>query len=569
MACLQTSGCTFQDQLAASRFQADTCRSTPRDRSLVLSVVGYVLFAVAAVFTLAMLISRSSAFPRGGYGWNDLVAAICFAALTVFFVAEYYAVMYGNGRDIWSLNLDDSMRFQMWLYIAGIFYVFVIFGTKISIVLLYLRVWPDATTFRKLCWITLGLLAAALVAFEVSTIAQCRPISSQWEQLEDLNLQGQCIDRQSLLWALAGVVIAFDVVVMLLPVRHLVKLKISSAKRVGACAVFLVGFAVTAMSIARIFYVRDFTTAFNKTYDYSFLSLFGSIEVYLSQVACCMPSIAGLAQRLWSSMTTDFSSLGSKKSSRTSMRISAPLQIPEIHDFADIKTPRDIPDLEKAEKRESADMDYVSDDESAPPPVVQRSSHNSHALKHNSSFEPIIERIEHQRATYRSSATTAVRHSNYRDSGTDARTPDILYHDHQNQLRLEIHDPPDQPIKAQLQYVDKNDAFHDLELQGRPKTSSTRPNTAPTQGSPLSSYSTTNYSSSSISTDPSMAAGAPIGPRLSLLQPNLLPWSQPLKGRPSMEDRSKSEEEKLADLANAHKILTEEGMSSNHTQSTI
>lgn len=30
--------------------------------------------------------------------------------------------------------------------------------------------------------------------------------------------------------------------------------------------------------------------------------------------------------------------------------------------------------------------------------------------------------------------------------------------------------------------------------------------------------------------------------------------------RPTMDDRSKSEEEKLADLANAHQILTEGGM---------
>ena len=340
----------------------------------------------------------------------------------------------------------------------------------------------------------------------------------------------------------------------------------------------LVGLAVLAMSITRVFYMHDFTTTFNTTYYYSFAGLYSAIEAYLSLIWCCVPG----TQQLWRAATNNFSPLASKKPSRESIRISAPLQIPERHDFAGIHTPRNLPDLEKGEHPDSAEKDYISDDESAPPPIVQRSSHNSFALKHRSSFEPIIERIEPHRSTLRSSATTATRHSattgtrnsaipsarniSYRASSNTIREPDILYHDHQNRLRLEIHDPPDEPITAQLQYVDRNEGVHDLELQGRPRESSSRPNTAPSP-----SYSTTNYSDSSISTD-SSAAGAPIpplNPRLSLLQPNLLPLSQESKDRPALDDRSKSEEEKLADLANAHQILTEEGMSSSHTLSTI
>lgn len=390
------------------------------------------------------------------------------------------------------------------------------------------------------------------------------------------------------------------------------------------------------MSIARVFYVHHFTTTFNSTYYYSFLGLYSAVEVYLSQIWCSLPGIDGLARRLWGVATNNFKPLASKKSSREPIRISAPLQTSERNIFPEIHTPREITEVEKAQRpQQFAETNYFSssdeDDESAPPPVVQRSSYNSFALKHQSSFEPIIEKIEHQRSTFRSSATTAAATSSsvkYRDSHkTTSREPEISYHDPENHLHLAIHDPPDEPLIAQLQYVDQNAVVHDLELHGPPapapplpRESSTRPNTAPSQ-----SYSTTNYSDSSISTvdssssspSPGLAGGAgagagggvtlpplPLSPRLSSLlrssstsnihrnsntninDTNMMAMAMAMMtmpslnginrhhhgqngpngprstmdDRPTMDDRSKSEEEKLADLANAHQILTEGGM---------
>ncbi|CAK1360879.1 unnamed protein product [Cercospora beticola] len=710
MECLKVNDCPFSDQLASSRFRAYRCATSTRDRSQLFSIVAYVLFAVATIFTIARLVARLAG---AGFGWDDFVAVASYAPLVGFFVAGYFTLQSGMGKEIWTLSLRDIVDFTKWFYIASVLYVLIIFSTKISLVLFYLRTWPTAGGLRKLWWTSLGLLGAALISFEVSVIAQCRPIASQWNSLQDPDLQIQCVDRQILLWVLAGVDIGFNVLVLLLPIRSIIRMKTTLGTTIGILFVYLVGLAVTAISIVRIFHVRDFTSTFNTTYSYSFLGLYSGIEVYLSQICCCAPGIVGLATRLSAS---SFSSLGSKKSSRDSIRISAPLQAAERHDFATINTPREAPsDLEKA--KYSGDGDYMFDDEDgAPPPVIQRSSHNSHALAAKTSFEPIIERVSNSRSqrpmTYRSSATTATR--NYRDSGTDARTPDILYQDHQNQLRLEIHDPPDEPIKAKLQYVDKASGVHNLELHGRPRSQQQgsfltrpstailansapiRPNTAPSPGSEEFTTTTTSSdyddnsttSSRSISTidSPATTTAPPpasffsqpatnttkpsnstpttstLSPRLSALlqqsnnllnrQPSLTamgPTTNPTKrpessssARPSLtamgptkrpessssaatatapaptisgskrnsnnttttsnintntnltaasrpgngiqeEDRTVSEEEKLADLANAHKILTEEGgMSgsgggvpvgnsngSNHTLSTI
>lgn len=663
--CLQT-GCSYSDQLEASRYRADTCDAPQRDRSQLVSIVAYVLFGIATVCLLARLTSRLPLLGGAGYGWDDFMALLCLAPLTGLTVAIYYSVKHGEGKEIWTRNVDDVVNFHKWFYIASVLYVFVVFGTKISLVLLYLRVWSKRSMFRVLCWIPLALLAGSLIAFEVATIVQCRPIASQWTRFEGSGSgsgsEGRCVDRKALLAALSGVNIAFDVLLIVLPIRHFIKTNGTWTKRIEGCFFSLVGLAVLAMSIARVFYIHYFTTTFNSTYYYSFIGLYSAVEAYLSQIWCSLPGIDGLARRLWGVATNNFKPLDSKKSSREPIRISAPLQTPESNNFPEIHTPREITEVEKAQRpQQFAETNYFSSDddddgdddehESAPFPVVQRSSYNSFALKHQSSFEPIIEKIEHQRSTFRSSATTAAATSSsvkYRDSHkTTSREPEISYHDPENHLHLAIHDPPDEPLVAQLQYVDQNAVVHDLELHGPPvpppppppaRESSTRPNTAPSQ-----SYSTTNYSDSSISTldssssspspgpGPGLAAGLaaagggggggggggvtlppplPLSPRLSslLLQSrssghshldantndaNMMAMAMAMmtmpslnglthhrhgrdgqnqdgrdgqdgqdgqNDRPTMDDRSKSEEEKLADLANAHQILTEEGM---------
>jgi len=55
-------------------------------------------------------------------------------------------------------------------------------STKMSIVLFYLRIFPStvSTTFRKICWILVGLFIAMPTAFALATAFQCNPVSFSW-----------------------------------------------------------------------------------------------------------------------------------------------------------------------------------------------------------------------------------------------------------------------------------------------------------------------------------------------------------------------------------------------------
>ncbi|KXT09076.1 hypothetical protein AC579_1159 [Pseudocercospora musae] len=455
--CLLSFACSFADQLAAKKFQTSTCHVPVRDRGTLLAAVAYTLFGIAAVFTIFRCLSRWSRLDGAGFSWDDLVAVTCLAPLTVMTAGDYFAIHYGKGRDIWGLTATDVQHFSMWFYICNNMYTFVIFGTKISLVLLYLRIWHARDTFRNLCWLTLVLLTSALVAFQVVAIAQCLPIASQWQRFVDPNAHGSCIDRQTWVWALAGAEIGFDVLLILLPIPKLLKLKVSWPRKLGICSVFLVGLAVTAMSIVRAFYVHGFATNQNFTYYYSYIGLYSSIEAYLSQVCCCMPATASLIQRSWHK-TTSKTPTASKRSSR---QLGTPFRSASREPTIDSAAIFDGVAAQDTEKGRANDTDqikasgeYSSANESADSPTVQRTSHNSHQLRQQRSFE----------ASWRNRA------SNRNTTGTNTsngtwRTPDILYHDRQNQVRLEIHDPPREPVKATLTYLDRFDAKHDVELQ--------------------------------------------------------------------------------------------------------
>lgn len=192
----------------------------------------------------------------------------------------------------------------------------------------------------------------------------------------------------------------------------------------------------------------------NFTYFYSYIGLWSSIEAYLSQVCCCMPAMAGSVRRIASYINQP-----RRRSALSSHSQGATVVSGTQFDMFDLpSTGSASDDTEKAStsKKSSSNRSQRSQD-SVPSPVtpLQPGQRNAATLspppKHPS----------------RAFVTT---HHNISDS---SGAPDILYHDHMNDVRFEVIDPPESPIRAQLRYIDRDQRYHDVELQGvnrRPST---------------------------------------------------------------------------------------------------
>lgn len=122
---------------------------------------------------------------------------------------------------------------EQYFYLCTVLYVPVLYIPKISLVLLYLRVWPFKSSFRTTCWAILTFLFAAFVAFQIVAIVQCAPIEFLWARYTDPAMVGTCIDQETWLWSLASTAVCVDLTVLLLPIPKLLTLKVPTLRKIG------------------------------------------------------------------------------------------------------------------------------------------------------------------------------------------------------------------------------------------------------------------------------------------------------------------------------------------------
>lgn len=104
-------------------------------------------------------------------------------------------------------------------YVAEFAYVIESSLTKVSIVCLYLRIFPKKS-FRHMCFGLLALIACFCFVFVVSLLFYCQPFSYVWTRW-DGRMHGKCIDMTAQTWVCAAMNIVLDVFIFLLPIPQL------------------------------------------------------------------------------------------------------------------------------------------------------------------------------------------------------------------------------------------------------------------------------------------------------------------------------------------------------------
>lgn len=167
--------------------------------------------------------------------------------------------------------------------------------TKISIIFLYLRIFPKTVSarFSYVSWAVIAALLAYCVGFLVYSGFQCAPISYFWTQWDGEH-KGYCNNFQLAVYLNSGFNIFFDLVVCFLPVPKLMAIQVQDKQRkVGVVLTFLVGLFVTTCSMVRLKYLSHIDETTNPTYDYTAISLWSGIECEVGVICACMPTVIG------------------------------------------------------------------------------------------------------------------------------------------------------------------------------------------------------------------------------------------------------------------------------------
>jgi hypothetical protein len=130
----------------------------------------------------------------------------------------------------------DSANNKQLFYVAQIFYVLIQNLAKFSVLLLYLRIFPDLK-FRRMVQVCMVWQLCHTVAFLIGDMFQCVPVDAVWMPQR----MGKCLDFNAFSFAGAGLSIFEDIVITLLPISELKGLNLTLRKRIALCLMFALG----------------------------------------------------------------------------------------------------------------------------------------------------------------------------------------------------------------------------------------------------------------------------------------------------------------------------------------
>jgi hypothetical protein len=122
-------------------------------------------------------------------------------------------------------------------FVAQIFYKLTMNMTKISILLLYMRIFSVFTWFRWIVRGLIGIVTAYMTAAFFASVFQCTPVARAW----DKSIPGTCISIEKNWYANAGFSIATDTIILLLPITPILSLKLPAGEKVAVLGVFILG----------------------------------------------------------------------------------------------------------------------------------------------------------------------------------------------------------------------------------------------------------------------------------------------------------------------------------------
>lgn len=174
------------------------------------------------------------------FGWDDffcLLTIISGVPATV--INAYGLPQNGLGHDIWTLTPEQITGFLIYFYAIEILYFLEVGMLKLSLLLFYIRIFPNRRV-HQLLWGTVAFVSVTSLLYTFLSIFQCTPISYFWTKWDGTS-HGYCVDMAKVAWSNAGISIVVDVWMLATPLWQLRSLQLDWRKKLGVGLMFGVG----------------------------------------------------------------------------------------------------------------------------------------------------------------------------------------------------------------------------------------------------------------------------------------------------------------------------------------
>ncbi|KAH7067851.1 hypothetical protein FB567DRAFT_457821 [Paraphoma chrysanthemicola] len=280
--CVQSS-CTVVEGLTAQNLTQTLCGAPVRD----ISHIPPIVTATSGAIALLMIVLRMFAV-QDHFALDDMFATAAMASAIPMGVLEFIKAKDGFGKDIWTIPAPNIYRIVKLTWLTEILYSLAVIFTKLSFLFFCLRIFPGYELRLKV-YTLIAISIAFGFAFTITTIFNCTPVSSIWTKWDGQH-SGKCINFHVFAWVHAALSIVLDILMIGVPIPELLRLSLSTKKKVFIIMMFGVGTFTTIVAIIRLQSLVQFASSTNPTYENVPTAYWSDLEVFVGICCICMPS---------------------------------------------------------------------------------------------------------------------------------------------------------------------------------------------------------------------------------------------------------------------------------------
>ncbi|KAL4926933.1 uncharacterized protein BDV17DRAFT_293046 [Aspergillus undulatus] len=224
-------------------------------------------------------------------GWDDWILLLALMTDYAFFGVILTEHAHGMGKPVASLSPQEFRTQLKMLYISVPLYNLTLNLTKISMVLLYMRLFITRT-YRIFLRVLLVLIVLAGLYMVLGTLLICVPLQSFWNQHFE-----HCVSRP-LIWSLtAGLQITGDLALVATPMPQLITLRIPLRQKICLMMIFALGLFVCATGVARLHALVMLIKNSDMSRYNGFVATWSFVEANVALVCASLPTFRQLILR--------------------------------------------------------------------------------------------------------------------------------------------------------------------------------------------------------------------------------------------------------------------------------
>ncbi|OAG33888.1 hypothetical protein AYO21_12004 [Fonsecaea monophora] len=210
-------------------------------------------------------------------------------------VCSLVSLPYGGGKHLWAVTGQDFTTIWQILFSYVMIYAGAVSFTKASIVMYYWRLFRQKWS----TYLGLFLVWSYFVVIVVTINTGCQPLEYFWYTTP--GAKGHCIDVPLFFFANGIWAMLVDVCILIIPIRPLLGLRMSTRKKVMVGGVLGLGGFVCIASIVRIISIHHLINNDDLTWSMASVFIWSCCEPFIGILCACMPCYAPLLRRFWKS----------------------------------------------------------------------------------------------------------------------------------------------------------------------------------------------------------------------------------------------------------------------------